>query len=324
MPALSLLFALALPSLAFAQGPDVAAPDAAPAAVAPTDAPETPAATPPDAEAEAPPAGYVEALTEAVAEYDAARYPEALALFERAHALYPNARTLRGIGMAAFESGRYVTALRALRQALTSTVRPLTPEQHEHVERLIGRTEVFVATLDVVASPPEAVILVDGGALVREPDGMVLLDQGHHTITATDPSGRSQSVEVDLVGGTTRSVRVQIDSLAGGVAPTTVVGVSLLVAGGLATVAAVATALVTQDLEGQLRTGCDGFVCPGELRATRDRANELAIVTDVIGSAAAVLMATGMVLTIVGTTAASPSSVSVACGPAGCSVGGTF
>src|SRR4051812_11159906 len=53
-------------------------------------------------------------LNEAVSEYDARRYEEARALFRRAHELSPNARTLRGIGMASFELREYVEALRAL------------------------------------------------------------------------------------------------------------------------------------------------------------------------------------------------------------------
>src|SRR6185369_1334355 len=64
-------------------------------------------------------------LSEAVAEYDARRYEEARALFRRAHDLSPNARTLRGIGMASFELREYVEALRALEGSLVDQRRPL-------------------------------------------------------------------------------------------------------------------------------------------------------------------------------------------------------
>ena len=46
---------------------------------------------------------YEAMITDGLAEFQAQRYAEARALFERAHALSPNARTLRGIGMVAFE-----------------------------------------------------------------------------------------------------------------------------------------------------------------------------------------------------------------------------
>lgn len=286
-----------------------------------SDAASTPAAEPPASTPVADPtaAEVQRLLAEAVAEYDAARYPEALALFQRAHALTPTARTLRGIGMAAFESGHYVMALRALRQALVATERPLTGEQRDHVTRLIARTEVFVATLELTVSPVGATVLVDGAAVEREDDGTLLLDQGHHTITAADALGRTQVLEVDLVGGTRRTLQIQLDTASGGgVADSTIAGVALLVTGGLATVASIATGVVALDFQARLGRECDGFVCPGELRATRDRATELSLATDVVGGAAAALMAGGIILLIVGATSESPPPVSVACGPWGC------
>ena len=65
---------------------------------------------------------YTSLLEEAVSEYDARRYEEARALFRKAHDISPNARTLRGIGMASFELREYVEALRALEGALAASV----------------------------------------------------------------------------------------------------------------------------------------------------------------------------------------------------------
>ncbi|MEY4512912.1 MAG: hypothetical protein RLZZ450_5034 [Pseudomonadota bacterium] len=47
--------------------------------------------------------GYRETIAEALIEYEAHNYLEARTLFERAHKLYPNARTLRGLAVVAFE-----------------------------------------------------------------------------------------------------------------------------------------------------------------------------------------------------------------------------
>src|SRR5262249_43441282 len=57
-------------------------------------------------------------IADAVAEYDAGHFEEARALFRRAQAEAPSARTLRGIGMASFELRDYVEADRALAAAL--------------------------------------------------------------------------------------------------------------------------------------------------------------------------------------------------------------
>src|SRR5262245_44240118 len=66
-------------------------------------------------------AAYRSAVDDAVSEFAAGRFEEARALFKRAHQLSPNARTLRGLGMTAFELRAYVQAIRELRAALADT-----------------------------------------------------------------------------------------------------------------------------------------------------------------------------------------------------------
>jgi len=72
------------------------------------------------------------------------RWQEARALFQQAHEEYPNARTLRGIGMAAFEMRDYVGAYRALMQALASEERPLTRRQRRATQALLEETRAFI------------------------------------------------------------------------------------------------------------------------------------------------------------------------------------
>jgi hypothetical protein len=266
-------------------------------------------------------------LADAVAEYDAARYLEAQALFQRAHALSPSARTLRGIGMASFEAGQYVTALRALRAALAERERPLTEPQRRHVTALIARTEVFVARLMVEAHPPDARLQVDGEEPVREEDGSILLDPGVHGITVLGPGGRSESLSVRLVGGTTRTITVHVASLErGGVSPLVLGGGVLLGVAALGTVAAVATGVLALDTYAQVQQACDGFVCPGASTVVRDRALGLSLATDVVGTVSAVTAALGAALLAVGVAEQAPPPLSVAAGPTGVTlhIGGTF
>src|SRR5437868_2687260 len=100
--------ALALSLAAATNQVALAAPAAAPVVKEPAESPQ-----------------YRALLEEAVGEYDARRYEEARALFRRAHDLSPNARTLRGIGMASFELREYVEALRSLEGSLADKRRPL-------------------------------------------------------------------------------------------------------------------------------------------------------------------------------------------------------
>src|SRR5262245_12054084 len=62
------------------------------------------------------------ALTEAaVEEHSLGHYEEARALFAKAHAINPNARTLWGMGTAAFEARQYVDAMQLFDAALRDT-----------------------------------------------------------------------------------------------------------------------------------------------------------------------------------------------------------
>jgi hypothetical protein len=140
-------------------------------------------------------------LEEAVSEYDAHRYEEARALFRRAHEIAPNARTLRGIGMASFELREYIEALRSLEASLVDQRRALTPTQKTQVEALIDRTRAFVGRFFLKLSPKETLVRVDGAPAVVESDGSVLLSFGRHALTAEAPASISESREINVIGG---------------------------------------------------------------------------------------------------------------------------
>src|SRR5215510_11512113 len=72
-------------------------------------------------------------IGEAVREFAAENFVEARSLFERAHALEPNARTLRALGLCAFELKQYTQAASELDAALKDLRKPLTPELTESV-----------------------------------------------------------------------------------------------------------------------------------------------------------------------------------------------
>jgi hypothetical protein len=74
------------------------------------------------------PVGYLGLIEAALRAREAGEFPEARALLERAHALFPNARTLRGLGVLAMDLHEYADAERLLQNALDCSVRPLDPE----------------------------------------------------------------------------------------------------------------------------------------------------------------------------------------------------
>jgi hypothetical protein len=144
---------------------------------------QTPPASAPATTAAEPP-GYRVAIDEAIAEYAAGRYPEARALFLRAHTLQPSARTLRGLGMAEFELRNYVEATRYLQQALSSTVRALDGELRTTTQALLTRAQGFVGRYALSLTPPELQLKVDSVPAAREPDGTLMLCIGDHALHA--------------------------------------------------------------------------------------------------------------------------------------------
>jgi tetratricopeptide (TPR) repeat protein len=158
-------------------------------------------------------AAYRAAIDDAVQEFSAGRWAEARTLFKRAHELSPNARTLRGMGMAAFEMRLYVQAKRELEAALRDTRKPLEGELRAHVERLILKAGAFVGRVQPAVEPPEGKLLIDGREPVLEPDGSVLLDVGRHVISATLDGYKPSNVRLSVEGGSDQVVRVPLEPL---------------------------------------------------------------------------------------------------------------
>ncbi|MBX7191822.1 MAG: hypothetical protein K1X94_07180 [Sandaracinaceae bacterium] len=162
-------------------------------------------APPPPAERAEPPE-YAALIDGALTEFQAGRWTEARALFERAHASFPNARTQRGIGMASFEMGDYGAAIAALEAALASEVRPLTEEQRTQVGALLERARALVGRFVVPPAASDVRLSVDG--VVTRPDGAwpaaqghVLLSVGTHEIVLRDGDGRTARTRIVVHGG---------------------------------------------------------------------------------------------------------------------------
>lgn len=151
--------------------------------------------------ADATPAGYDHAIDQAVAEFAASHWEEARALFLEAHALFANARTLRGIGMSSYELRDYPEAVRTLDEALASSIRPLTAEQRTQVTELRDRAAALVGRYEVPAAPAGARFYLDGVHVeIAEgwpaSPGHVLLGVGEHQVAIRMEDGRSTSARV--------------------------------------------------------------------------------------------------------------------------------
>jgi tetratricopeptide (TPR) repeat protein len=154
-----------------------------------------------DAASSVEPAGYRAAIDEGVQEFGAQNYEEARAHFHQAHELLPNARTFRALGMVAYELRSYVECIRNLEGALSSGVKPLTPELKAETERTLARANKLVARFQIDAKPSASRVLVDG-LQVELPDGQPLLLQvGDYTLQLEAPGYAPEMRKLSVQGG---------------------------------------------------------------------------------------------------------------------------
>ena len=156
-------------------------------------------------------AEYRQLVQQALDEFQRGNWDEAAGLFAQAHKLSPSARTLRGMGLAAFEGRRYVDALQHLRAALDSTVNPLTAQQRAEVSETLSRAEHYVASLELTVTPAEAEVRVNG-AVVPEQDGKhtIMVDPGVVEVRASAPGYEPELQQVRLVSGARQQLALSL------------------------------------------------------------------------------------------------------------------
>lgn len=234
---------------------------------------------------------YDALVEEALEEFWAGRYREAISVFHAALDHRESARVFRGIGKAYFELGEYVDALRFLERALGSEVDPLTRDLREDVDELIARARRHVATLEIQVRPADAEISVDG-ALTDGPS--VRVGAGEHTITVRAPGHETAERTVRVAGGQTESVRIWLSAETGG---SSLLGVSAGV--GVAALAGLTGSILwTRDrsdaLDSCQRALRTGIRCTNEERLISER--RVALSTLAISGALTAASIAGMVL----------------------------
>jgi hypothetical protein len=273
---------------------------------------------------------YRALITDAVAEFDAHRFEESRALFRRAHEMSPNARTLRGIGLASFEVRDYPEAYRALSAALVDERRALAPEQVTEVRALLERTRGFLGIYRIPSPPPGMTLRLDGVQVELESDGRLIVPLGAHTVSARAPGLRDASVAVHVNGGEDAELALELELASdpqpgqdlGGpgeagargpaAPPDPTAGVVLLVVGGAVAVASLGTAGWWRFHDEQVAT-CPMIECvnPGEVSTVRDAAAATTISLAIVGAG---LLTAGAILLAM---PASTDSHAVRCAPAG-------
>lgn len=154
---------------------------------------------------------YRQLVQQALDEFERGNWDEAAGLFQQAHQISPNARTLRGMGLAAFEGRRYVASIESLRAALASTVNPLTDKQRAEVEETIARAEKYVARLQLTVTPESAEVWVNGEAVPGNGgDRIVILDPGLIEVRASSPGHQLALRQLRMVSGAQQHLELRL------------------------------------------------------------------------------------------------------------------
>lgn len=143
---------------------------------------------------------YTEAVKLGVEEFEQKNFIEARAHFAHAHTLYPNARTLRALGMVSFELKKYAESEQYSSQALASRERPLEGEKRERTEELLKRARTYLARI-TLSVRPNADLSVDGAPVRLGAAGELVLEAGDHVIELAAPGFISERRTLELKGG---------------------------------------------------------------------------------------------------------------------------
>lgn len=160
-------------------------------------------------------AQYRQHVREALEEFEAGNFQEALTLFQQAYAIRPTARVLRGIAKVRFELRQYVECVEAAEAAMASQNDALTPEMQHEMTELRDRALRFVGTLVVRVDPPGATVLLDGRQVPPAQIGTpIRVAMGSHTVEATAAERQDAHRTVDVQGGQTAEVALTLEAIA--------------------------------------------------------------------------------------------------------------
>nr|MBK7064962.1 PEGA domain-containing protein [Deltaproteobacteria bacterium] len=173
----------------------------------PTAAVATPAATAPPATAEVL-AEARRAYGEGTEHFNAGRFAEALASFERAFALRANPVVLKPIAECHERLGHVPEAIAALERYLSELP---TAADHAQLEARLATLRQRPARVSVSSTPDGAQIVVDGESRPQRTPADVDVPPGHHRISANLSGYRATEREVETSPGVPLSVGVTLE-----------------------------------------------------------------------------------------------------------------
>jgi tetratricopeptide (TPR) repeat protein len=153
---------------------------------------------------------YEAALDRALAAHGSGDFETAEQAMRQAHALSPNARTLRGLGVILYAQGRYLEAVEPLESACTDAVKRLSPELLASTEELLARVWQRIGRLTLQIEPAESQLSIDGAPPLAHGEREVLLAAGDHHVRITAPGREPYRLALRTQPGSHDSLHVAL------------------------------------------------------------------------------------------------------------------
>jgi tetratricopeptide (TPR) repeat protein len=252
-----------------------------------------------------------------VAMFEKGRFEQASIAFARAYELKPSFRLLYNIGQVENELGHFAASLDAYARYLAEGGGSIEKARQDEVGAEIARLEKLVGTVDVRVAEKGATVFVDGRKSGTTPlEKPLVVDLGEHEIQIRRGSSELYREIVKVAGG--QNVIVKADAEQGAAtaaedkgaaaaegakpegkpdeAPQRVWTWVALGMGGAAAVGAAITGGLFVSKEKDVKSHCDGSICPTSIEGEADSAKTLGNATTALIAVAGVGLAAGVVL----------------------------
>lgn len=138
-------------------------------------------------------------------------YRAALIEFRRCYELVPNYQVLYNIGQVYFQLQDYAGALNAFERYLSEGGTQIAAVRRDEVRKDIEKLKARVANLEIVVSVSDAEIAIDDVLIGKSPLAKpVLVSAGRHKVTATKEGRPPVTKVVDIAGGDTLRVSLEL------------------------------------------------------------------------------------------------------------------
>lgn len=177
--------------------------------------PASPEAPVPSADSASPaPLSYEQLVHAAIDAQERGDFDTAHALFEQAFAQRPNARPLRGMGIASYQAGLFTRAIAELEAALKNPERPLEGTLRSGAEEILRQAKSQLGNLSFEVSPADTVVFVDQTLEPLPVSEPLALDPGPHTLRFSADGHIEQELGIDLAPSSQQTLRVSLRVLA--------------------------------------------------------------------------------------------------------------